>query len=235
MFRVLNGIRLFAIMLGAGAALIHSGWNELVLREGTSSVPVEVSMEQLEAGELPSGSYWRIGHHVAMANVGVYKYSRPKSEKGDPTAKTTVDVYYYPIISTRHPFLAPVAEVRNVSVPADRTSTTTVPPFEDFAVLVKTRRFATFGALPTRATEEAQIQGMAINRVAKLDERERKELATLFPRIDPNKLVIFEEGRSPSTAVGPYLSIVLGSAVCLVWPVWIFIASRRGRGLSANA
>lgn len=227
MFRLFRGIRLLAITLGGGIALIHSGWNDLVLRQGTSESPVEVSIEQLEAGELPDSPFWRIGEHVAMTNVGVYQYSRHRGEKAEPTAKTAVQFYYYPVISKQHSLLAGAPSMGNPSVAFDRVSMPASPAFEDFTVLVKTRRYATVGALPTRATEGAQIQGMAINRVARLSDKERKEFATLFPHLDLDKLVIFEEGRSPAAGSRPYAAIVAGCAVCLVWPVGIYISSRR--------
>lgn len=227
MFRLFRGIRLLAFTLGGGIALIHSGWNDLVLRHGTSASPVEVSIEQVEAGHLPDSPFWRIGEHVAVTSVGVFQYSRHRGEKAEPTAKSAVQFYYYPIISTRHPILAGASSLRDQSVSLERAAMTAAPAFEDFTVLVKTHRFATVGALPTRATKEAKIQGMAINRVARLSDKERKEFATLFPHLDLDKLVIFEEGRSPAAGSRPYAAIVAGCAVCLVWPVGIYISSRR--------
>lgn len=68
---------------------------------------------------------------------------------------------------------------------------------------------------------------MVINRVTRLDDKERRELATLFPHLDVNRLLIFDEGRAPVTATGGYSQIAIGITLCLGGLLWVFFAARR--------
>jgi hypothetical protein len=212
MFRALSGIRVLVFTVAIGLFLINSGWDNLELRQGTGASPVDVNVEQIEAGTLPESAYWKVGEHVAVTQVGVYEYSAPKGATGEPGAGTPVTVYYYPIISK-----AAAARV-------DATG-----EFRDFTVVVKTRRFRTVGALPKQASEERGIEGMAISRVVPLGKKERVEFLELFPNADLDKLVILEEGRTPATALGSYARMAGGGALCLVWPVAACLTLRRGR------
>lgn len=227
MFGMIRSVRVLIFGLAIGGAFIKGGLDDLILRRGTSEKPVEVKLEQLEAGTLPDNAYWHIGPHVAMTNVGVYQFSRPRNSRAEPTDATKVGYYYYPILSTQHPYLAQAAARRKASILAGRGSNPALPPLDHFTVLVKTRRFETVGALPTRASDEAGIQGMAINRVTRLDDKERRELAALFPHLDVNRLLIFEEGRAPATASGSYAQIAIGATVCLGGLLWVFSGARR--------
>jgi len=227
MFRFFMEFRILGFALGLGGSLIAGACDNLVLSQGTSAQPVDVSLQDIESGSAPESVYWNVGEHVAMTQLGVYGFSQPKGSTGEPTAQTRVTVYYYPIISKGHPYLAqastPLALFGSVAgVPAQAW-----PAFEDFTVLVKTYRFATVGALPTHATEERQIQGMAINRIVRLSDQERKELSTLFPTLNLDRLLILEEGRTPATAIGSYSVIAGGSLVCLALPLWVWFQARR--------
>lgn len=181
MFRV----KLALIVIGGFVAFM--GFEEFKVSSGASAEPVDVELASLEkGGELPN-VHARITKHIAVYAGSVYEYEQGKYESGPPGAGSKVNHCYYPILSAEHPFIEALA---NDNPDAD---------LDNFAVIIKTERFATVGSIPDGFDAVESIQGLVVNRITSLDSEEQDLVRQSFPNVDLNKLLILEDGRAPAS------------------------------------
>jgi hypothetical protein len=205
-----------ALIIGGGV-LAWFGFQEMLLNSGSSSKAVVVDLAELESGRTPEDNHLKIGEHLAVYPGCVYSYSaNSKYESVTPT--TRIQYCYYPVISNSHPFLRAVDEVQQRHGGIENVPEEEFPTIDDFALLVKTRRFQTLGDIPDGFVNEPQLQGMVVNQVTSLDSDEKQLLLESFPNADLDKVVILEDGRAPSPlksygmTFGGVLLIVVGIA-----------------------
>jgi len=193
--------RIKIAMVIGGAVLAFFGFQEFRVSSGTSSEPLAVNLAELERGEIPSNPHLTIGSHFALYGGCIYEFEQSKYGSGQPSGSSKVTMCYYPIVSAEHPLIQAIA---NESEDFD---------FGNLAVVVKTKRFKTFGALPDDIlAQENAVQGLLINKIDSLDGEEKKLLQESFPSVDVDKVLILQEGRKPSS-VFLSLGMLLGGVV----------------------
>ncbi|MEN6498236.1 MAG: hypothetical protein ABFD16_28380 [Thermoguttaceae bacterium] len=184
----------------------------------------------------PPNNFVRLNDAVALYPMTVYSYKKSKYNNAPPTATTSVNYSFHPVISKSHPFIASLAALaeKHGGLP-NIPDTEKVPEIKSFAVLVKTHRFKTIGEIPDGARAEPSIQGMVVNQISSLGSVEAKLVKQSFPGIDLTKVQILEEGRQPASLFKS-LGLVFGSVGLAGLAVaWFFPwGAAGGVGCSAN-
>jgi len=220
-------IRFILAMMCGGAFLAYTGWQEFELSKGASEVPAEVTLAQLEAGEVPENPHLRIGEHWAMYQELVYSYTtRDTSKDAQPGNKQKRDYTDYPSVSPQNQFFEDVALLEKLYGSVDDIPDDKFPQHVDFTVLVRSKQYKRMDLLPEPAwTLEAGVAGMVVNEVRSLREDEKRLVAEGFPKVNISKLMILEAGRKPSSAAKSY-AMMGGGAFITLLPLAGFI--RRG-------
>ena len=122
---------------------------------------------------------------------------------------------YYPIISDSHPFFMKLTLLVAQYGDIDRIPDKAFPNVDNFTVLIKTERFDTVGSIPKDWKEEKSVTGLVINKIKKLDGKERELMNQSFPKVDLDKVLILEEGRTPTSSVAA-LGMIVGGVVLII-------------------
>jgi hypothetical protein len=201
-----------ALIIGGGF-LVYFGFQEYKVSAGTSTDAVQTPLEALEQGNTPPNKYVKFGPHHRLYLDLVYEVSVPKG-RSEPIASDTVNYIYYPIISKNHPFIQKLAQL-----PPDAQ----VPPIESFSVLVKSKKFGTYGSLPQDDKEEAEITGLIINEIEGVSSEDQALIRSRYPNIDFSKVYILEEGRTPSSGFKSFGMMAGGVVLALIGIALLFI------------
>ena len=134
------------VLLILGAVLGYYATQEMRVSSGSQGEPLAVDLAKLEAGETPESNYVRVGEHWALYPINVYAYKTGKYDKNQqPGPTTSITHCYYPLISKSHSFAAVIPKLMKGNFDGP------LPDFSTFCVLVKTKRYATLGAIPKGA------------------------------------------------------------------------------------
>lgn len=220
--------RIAIAMIIGGGVLAWFGFQEFRVASGTSSAPQKVELADLENGEVPENPYVRIGEHTRLYPAAVLYVKTNREIQGQPPNSTKVEYTYYPIISASHPFIVGLDQLAEKhggleNVPDEAQ----FPPLDDFEVVVKTKKFKTYGAVPDLIEAGDSIEGLIINRIASLDDEDAKLLTENFPAVDVDKLIILEEDRKPMSAVA-YFGMMLGGAALIIVGIFFLIGGKQG-------
>jgi hypothetical protein len=200
--------RIILSLIGIG--LICWGYVEYRAGAGAGGNPVDVELTQIESGIVPESPYLHIGRHVRIYRAVVY--ATPRRNDVDPP----VEYALFPIISTRHPYAAVLDRAATANVKhgegVGAEQMTQVPL--DFKVLVKTTRFHRQSELPARDEISGAVDGLLINRVSSLSDKESQLIMEMFPQANPDKLLILEEDRRPWKSSSTFL--LMGSGVTAI-------------------
>jgi hypothetical protein len=195
-----------------GLAGVAWGWQELKLRDKSTDQPVELDLAQQEAepGKPLANYHVKVGRHNACYGAVVVSYQAKTFSLGKPKPTSKVNYAFYPIISPTNPESNRLEELGHKA--NDLEKARTGPP-RNFVVLVKTTRFKTLGELPSDIIKpEDELRGMVINEISPLKDEEKKLIQQDIPKIDFNKVLILEEGRTPSSSVTAYGAMVCGGS-----------------------
>lgn len=238
--RGLTGI----LVLAAGGFLFYVGLQEFLFCRGASEPPQQVSLADLEAGRVDlHNKYVRIGEHVNLYELGVYKATARRDAPRNAPAR--VEHFDYPMISTQHKLWTDLGrkedELRAVLEKygsLDRApEKVEKPKLGHFAVLVRTDRFAATTDLPQHSERADAVEGMLLGRATILDTDEQARLQQLFPQQDLAKVWVLQEGRKPLPA-WQTIALMAAGAVVAVAPVALFFRSvlreRRHKGKLAE-
>jgi hypothetical protein len=218
--------RLKLALIVIGGVLVFIGGREWFVSRGATAEPAAVDLAALERGETPGNNHMRIGRHVALYPEAIFKSEVPESQVGPPGPGAKVNYCYYPIISHEHPFIQAVAKlVANEGGPENVADRPALPGINNFAVLVKTKRFKTVGAIPDDPGNETAVQGLAINRIESLEDEAEKLIKQSFPTVDLEKVIILEDGRKPASFAGSW-GMMLGGLALAALGVGLFFAGR---------
>jgi hypothetical protein len=207
-------------LLLASIALGVYAWREAKVSQGASAQPVRGDLAQIEKTGVAPDLHLELGRHLAIYPSAVFEYEldRWESEPAVVPGETEINDCIYPVISERHPVLAALeawSERRSEGETADE------PTLEKVAVLVKTERFGTVGAIPDDSRWEAGVRGLVINRVRSLKPDESRLIRESLPGVDLSRVLILEEGRTPTSGRGSVALFLLaalvaaGGVVCL--------------------
>ena len=153
----------------------------------------------------------------------VYSYSK-KSGK--------LSFAFYPIVSK-----ASLAAAREKAIKkkgaVEKVRMEDIQQALDIKVLVKTKRWGTPEDLKAAMDKDAfptkDLTGMVVNEVSSLSTSEKNMLKEKYPTLDESRVVIFEEGRTP-TSMGTAFAAMGGGVLVLL--VGIVLAVR-GRAQAA--
>ncbi|MGY8769783.1 MAG: hypothetical protein ACKVH8_15295 [Pirellulales bacterium] len=211
--------RIKIILIIAGGGLGFWGFQEYRVGSTATQEPQDVSLADIESGNIPDNTHLKIGEHAALYPGSVYTYEEESPGGGAPSNSAKVQYSYYPIISLEHDFmqqLAALAEVEDIENAPD-------PTLDGLAVLVRTNNFKTIGAIPESIEIEESVQGLVINRISSLDEEEKDLLRQSFDTIDFDTVLILSDSRKPSSTLVTVMMMLGGVALSLVGVALFFV------------
>lgn len=216
------------VMIFLGAVLTWVGYNEFRVGEGASGEPQPVDLAEIEAGLIPDNTHLEIAPHWRMYQAIVFRYEVELWEdENDVTEETKLRYAYYPVLSTSHPQMRQLANLKKLYGDLDQVPEAMRPTLDDFAVLVKTTRYKTVGSLPEDSwVEGGPMRGLIINRIYELKDDEVELIRQSFPSVALERLLVFEEGRAPSDARKAFAMMGGGAGVGLMGIGWLFIRRR---------
>jgi hypothetical protein len=214
-----------------GLGLFMFAWQEWRVSADTSKAPLAVDLGKLESAPSSENNHLQIGPHSACYFATVYSYkTKRRDRRKRPDADTSVSYCYYPIISSTHPYVQEIEKLETQYGSLDQVpDEVAFPPMPSFSVLVKTKRFKTIGAIPDESLRaEPGVQGLVINRISSLSSEEQKLIKDDFPDIDFNKVLILEDGRTPSSGLFSICLVFAGLPFVLlgIWLIGLGILSR---------
>jgi hypothetical protein len=157
-----------AVLLGA--VLCGVGYEEYRIGAGSADGAEDVELARLESGYVPQNQHLHIGRHLRD-----YKTIEYAARGQNARVDRDVEYAFYPLL------------------PADSPGSNV----EEFKVLVKTSQFRRVSQLPKENEISPSIDGLLINRVSSLSAREAQLIRESYPQIEPDKLLILQEGREP--------------------------------------
>ena len=222
-------IRIRLALVGVGSVLVWQGWVDYGASRSVSADPVPCDLAALEAGRSPPDEHVEFGRHLAAYGEAIYAYSGHAGDgDGDPPDDTRTSYVYYPILSPEHPLYRKLEVLTGPdATPEDFAEMPTLRE-HGFAVLVKTRRFATVGSIPDSIEPRAGLRGLVVNRLERLDPEDVRLVEEGFPTVDAARLVVVEEDRAPASARIP-LAVMGVGILFVVAGLGLFAAPRLGR------
>jgi hypothetical protein len=202
--------RIKLIIAVLGGIIVFWGAQEFRVSQGTSAEPVAADLAALESGQEPPNPHMQLGAHLALYPELVYEVTQSKYASGVPGPTAKVNHCYYPIISPDHP-------VVRSGDPNARLN--------QFAVLVRSKRFKTIADIPDESRQEASISGLVVNRIQSLDKEERKLILESFPSLDLDKVLLLEDGRRPASLAKSGGMIGGGLLLGLIGVAWMFLGT----------
>lgn len=209
-----------------GGILAFKGFQEWMVSRGTTQEPQSVELVELEKNSDITNNHLKIGAHQGLYPASVSE-CETDSEDDEATAESKVNHTYYPIISNEHPFLKQIDDVINQYGDVDSVPDEEWPELESFSVLVKTRKFKTFGDIPDDWEDAKSVQGLVINRISSLDDEEAELIKSSFPSLDLEKVLILEEGRKPSSTAKAGGMMGGGGIVILAGLGWLIVSRKK--------
>ena len=217
-------IRLKLAVIVIGGVMAFFGFQEYRVSSGAGDRPLDVELEEISAGSDMDNPYIKIGKHVCVNEEAVSQYEQDAS--GNSNASSKVDFTYIPLIPVDHPLYVAVKKFE--SGPPGITEKD-IPALDSYSVLLHTTRYKTLGDLDNvtdSLSEHASVEGMVTNKIKSLTSEEKKYLGESFPGLDLDKLIILEEGRTPTSAGGS-LGLMAGGALLIVGGLFSMVASSK--------
>ena len=199
----------------------YMGVQELTLFLKAPDAPVEVALKDIEAkGEAPE-NWLTLSADLAVYDSIVYSYM---GKEGDPEA--SIMYAYYPLLPIDHPYFLNIIKMSDKYEEGDEIAPEDIPVLENFTVLVKTEKWKKYKDMPQGIRSDLTIKGMIVNDLDPIKSDEVDLLKQSFPKLDLDKVLILEEGRTPGTITTPLLMIGGGLLVFLIPFVRFFRKNR---------
>jgi len=210
---------------------------ELKVSSGASASPVPADLAEIEKSGVAPDPHLLMGKHFALYSASVYEYEleRGETESTFVPDGTLINFCLYPVISKDHPYHAELAEWRRRMRAGERADEPEIREIREVSVLVKTERFEIVGQIPDEAVWENSIQGLVINRIRSLQPDERRLIRDSLPGVDLSRVLILEDGRTPTSTGGSMMLFVLaalcggGGIACFAIGKRLESRGRRGR------
>jgi hypothetical protein len=210
------GGRVALLLLVISAVVFYLGYQEYSVSKGATEQPEDVDLAKLEAGEKPAQNHIRIGKHLRLYDELIYVYSSRDKNKSDPSLTDC----FYPIISPAHPDLVKLLANDGKDVKDDPA------PIKNFAVLVKTNQFHRLADVPRKDPVQDSLQGMVVNDIKELSAQETKLIKESFPTMDTSKIIILEQGRTPTSHLQSF-GMMGGAALVALVVIGLFFLGRK--------
>lgn len=92
---------------------------------------------------------------------------------------------------------------------------------------MKSKRYSNTSELPEGFDEAESVQGLVINKISNLKDEELDLLRQSFPSLNPEKILVLEEGRKPAGAAKKFGMIGGGGLLSLVGLGWLVVGFRK--------
>lgn len=221
--------RLKLIIIIAGGFLAFMGFEEYKVSEGTTGEAAALDVAALESGAVEvSNPHVMLGDHVASYWDCIYQYQQSKASTGEPGPDARVNHVYYPVISVNNPYLAEVAAFQKKYENSDtQPADSEIPTIKQVAILAKTTEFKTIGDIPDGLADMTGLEGLIVNKIESLDSDEINLLRQGFPGFDPEKVLLLEVGRKPSSKVKSLGFMAGGGLLSLLGLGWLVTGFRK--------
>ena len=157
----------------------------------------------------------------------VYSYEAEKGGALLPPNSAKVDYCYFPVLSPAHPAVAELSQLDEEYGGLENVPPQALPKINNLAVLVKTEKYKTIGALPdTHLSSGSSVQGLVINEVDSLKKEEKKLVQQGFPTLNLDEVLIVEQGRKPAP-LGKSMGMILGGGLAIAGGVFVMFKRRR--------
>ncbi len=204
------------ILIIAGGAVAYFGYQEFSLARNAKPDAAEVALVEIENGSADlSNAHVVIGPHMADYYSSIFEYEAKDRSAEEPADADKVNYTYYPILSEDHAFIKALDELF-AKYPDGIPEGVEEPKMENLAVLVKTKEFATVGDIPEELVAEASVQGLFVNKIAKLDDEEVDLLRQAYPGLQTDEILLLEKGRAPAGPVKSFGMMGGGAALAIV-------------------
>jgi len=214
-------IRVSLALIIVGGVIIFFGYQEHKVSEGTSTEPLEITLGDLEKDTSITNTHLKIGPHWRLYPACVYEYET-SSYSDKVSESSSVNYAYYPIISENNPFYTQVDKLVKKYGTIEKIPERAWPEITNVAVLVKTDKFNTIGDIPDDWQPSQEIKGLIINKIESLDSEEKDLMRQCLPKVDLDKILLLEEGRTPSSATAS-IGIMAGGGLIIVVGIGIMI------------
>ena len=173
----------------------------------------------------------RIGPHAACYYATVFSYTKSRRFRTKLDENTRLSECFYPIVSAANPAVKKIEELIKTHGSFEKLpDSVEIEPPKQFSVVVKTKRFKTFKDIPDTGIEMTpQVQGLILNLSKPLSSQEEKLLKESFPETDFKKVLVLEDGRTPSSLTSCYARMALGAALIPAGLLLGIIVALRGR------
>lgn len=209
--------RILLVVIFGGGFLVWTGWKEFRLGQVAGHEPQQTDLVTIEAGERLENAHVVIPETTAAYFASVFEFKTGRGEgnrEARPTDKVTVT--YVPLVSDNHPFLRDLFAKAQLHDGFENIPDEEIPDFTDFAVLLKTKRFATVADIPDGLDDIDDIQGVFVNEIEPLSGEELALYQGAYPGVDFSRVLILEEGRTPTGVLGGVGMMVGGTVVSLL-------------------
>ncbi len=206
------------LMCCCGFGLTGWGWQEKKLGDKATPDPVAADLTKLEAGEPLTSIHITVGPHYAYyKGRTVYSFTTKKNGTTVEGPETRIQYAYYPVVSKGNPDLKELDALAAKSGGLSKIQEEDLPTPTHFIVLVKTYRFKKIGDIPNDSIrQDPSVQGLVINEVSSLDAEEKNLILEDFPDTDFKKVLILEEGRTPTSVAGATAAMFAGIVILVV-------------------
>jgi hypothetical protein len=201
--------RLKLVVLGVGAFLAWSGYQEWKLGSNASETPHVIACAELEASGPGDNVHVVLSDFLLSEQAFVYE-ARENSTRWDKVWIPAV-----PLGGEYHQQLLRFVDDEGMFVTDD------LPLPKSFRIIVKSPRIHTEQELAAVADADT-LQGLIVNEVESLGSEERRLLAESYPGIDLDNVYILEHGRQPSSK-GKSFGFLGSGALLLMFGVASFV------------
>jgi hypothetical protein len=198
--------RLPVMVIGLGLGLAIWGGEEALLASGASDTPQDITCADLAANGPGNNAHVRVTDFKSMSNF-IYR----KSANGD------WDTVWLPIIP---PNAVVVPKGKRLIHSESKAVSKDIVDSSVIHVLIKTHTVHSQGDVESAMNRDS-VEGLVINKIEHLNEKERELLRNAYPLMDVDTVCIVEEGRQPNGGTG-MLGLIGGIALILGGLVLIF-------------
>ena len=191
--------RLTVAMVAGGIVLIFLGVKESRLAAAAKSTPQEITCLQLEKNGPGDNAYVHVTGLIPTVNF-VYEQRNGSSSDWSQV--------WQPVIPIDGAFMS---AVKMKSLFGQINSNSDIPVPDKIRIIVKSNKIHNQGDL-SAFSRAKNVQGMVINKVDSLSEKELKILRGSYPSTDFTKCWIIEDGREPAS-MGKYAMLFGGGSV----------------------
>src|SRR5258708_4088833 len=169
--------RLILLMIIGGVCLVGWGVDEFRKAPDGRSEPVKVELTELEKTGKAPATYLEVGAHRSHLEQSLY-YGDAKKDR--------IDWALYPIVATTADDKPKDDKQKNAAL--------------HFVVMVKTTAYATQSAIPREIAAAQSVSGRVLSIATNFPASIADLVRSSYPGIDPDRLIIIDDGVSPSSA-----------------------------------